>query len=497
MTQDPPLPADTPPTTQPIPSPVEVDAASPRPQSFNRIAATAIFLLALIFTAYGIHDRYSITAAGQEASRQIAEQTALATEGTLDSARQMLEAIALIARWTGKGQPSAADAIRAELLNLKAKNPHVMDLLIIGADGRIQHWTGPGTPPDVNDRAYFSAHTRDAVTGLYVGPPLLSKVHQDRWFFAMSQAMRDEKGTLTQVAAVIIDVALLRSRLSLRMALPESSQALLAPDGTVYARTPEHHKHVGKKVSRQDEFERLTPSEPLLTIRQTSQLDGKERILSFRRLADYPMIIAGSVTLDYLLQPWRQRALVVLALWLGLSMAIILLARRAGAISRRQTELATLDSLTGIYNRRTILDTAEKLDRSAEHAGKLSILMIDVDHFKAINDNYGHATGDEVLCHITRVLRTQIRATDFVGRYGGEEFLVLMPDTGADGALKVAEKLRTSVENAIRRPQPVTISIGIATTRESDPTLDRTLFRADAALYEAKAAGRNRVRIAE
>lgn len=475
---------------------MEQDATSPRPQRFTRIAWAAIVLLGIIFASYSQLDRQATAIAGEEASKQIAEQTALAAEGTLDTARQLLDAMTLIARWTGKGRPSGDSAVRMELLNLKAKNPYVMDLLIVGADGRIQHWTGPGTPPDIRDRDYYKAHAKDAVTSLYVGPPLLSKVHRDHWFFAMSQPLRDERGNLAQVMVVIIDVALLRSRLGLRMALPESSQALLSLDGTVYARTPEHHKHVGMKVARQAEFARLTAANPLLTLQLTSQLDGNERILSFRRLTDYPIIAAGTVTLDHLFLPWRQRTTIVFALWLALGAAIFLLARRASAISERQTELATLDSLTGIFNRRTILDTAGRLERSQEHAGKLSILMVDVDHFKLINDNYGHTVGDEVLREITEVLRTQIRATDFVGRYGGEEFLVLMPDTGSDGALRVAEKLRASIEASIRRPQPVTISIGVAATKETDPTLDRTLSRADEALYKAKEAGRNRVQLA-
>lgn len=475
---------------------VERDAASPRPQRFSPVALGASALFALIFATYGYIDRLAVVESGKEASRQIAEQTALAAEGTLDSARQLLDALSLIARWTGGGKPAGAAAIRTELLNLKAKNPHVMDLLIIGADGRIQHWTGPGTPPEVGERAYFAAHAQDTLTGLHVGPPLLSKVHAGRWFFAMSQALRDDKGRLTQVLAVIIDVALLRNRLGLRLALPESSQALLSTDGIVYARTPEHDKHVGKQVSRREAFDQLTPTQPLVTLRQTSQLDGKERIITWRRLDDYPLIAAGTVTLDYLLLPWHERAKVVFGLWLVLSLAIVLLARRASAISRRQAELATLDSLTGIYNRRTILDTADRLERSPEHSGRLSILMVDVDHFKSINDNFGHAVGDEVLCRITQVLRTQIRSTDFVGRYGGEEFLVLMPDTGPEGALKVAEKLRASIESDIREPQPVTISIGVATTLEGDASLDRTLSRADTALYAAKTAGRNRVRLA-
>lgn len=487
-------PANVPPTTSATPADRQ-GLAEPLRQRFNRIAIAAVLLLGIIFSGYGYYDRHLVVTIGEESSRQIAEQTALAAEGALDRARQVLNAMALLTRWAAAKQSPGDSAIRSELINLKASNPYLMDLLIVSADGRIQHWTGPGEPPDITDRAYYTTHLQNGPSGLYVGLPRLSRVHADKWFFALSQSVRDSDGRLAHVLVATIDVALLRSQLGVRQILPESSQALLARDGTIYVRTPGHHQFVGKKLVR-PEFDLLTAAEPLITTRRTSQLDDKERLLSFRLLSGYPLIATGTVTLDDILRPWRQRAFIVLIFWLALSLAIVQLARRASAVSRRQTELATLDGLTGIYNRRTILDTAEQLDRSAAHAGTLSILMIDVDHFKQVNDRYGHATGDDVLCQITHVLRAQIRATDFLGRYGGEEFLVLMPDTGTEGALKVAEKLRATVETTVRHPQPVTISIGIATAQATDPTLDRTLARADAALYEAKAAGRNCVRVA-
>jgi diguanylate cyclase (GGDEF)-like protein len=183
-------------------------------------------------------------------------------------------------------------------------------------------------------------------------------------------------------------------------------------------------------------------------------------------------------------------------LWFVLAVVAILVVRRANAISRSQAEQANTDSLTGIRNRRSILSDADRLERSQAHAGSLSLLMIDIDHFKRINDRFGHQMGDQVLRQISDVLRKEIRARDIVGRYGGEEFLVLMPDTGSEGALLVAEKLRQAVAERIVQPDRITISIGAATTSEKDASLDRTLSRADAALYEAKAAGRNRVCVA-
>jgi diguanylate cyclase (GGDEF)-like protein len=204
----------------------------------------------------------------------------------------------------------------------------------------------------------------------------------------------------------------------------------------------------------------------------------------------------GTIVVSDLLGDWRQRAIMLAVLWLLLAAAIVWLARRANSISRAQSELANLDDLTGLRNRRSILNTASILDRSEAHTGSLSLLMIDIDHFKTINDRFGHQVGDDMLRLVSGVLRTQVRTTDIVGRYGGEEFLVLMPDTGPEGALLVAEKVRRAVAEKVIQPVPVTISIGVATTSENDVTLDRTLSRADAALYAAKEAGRNRVHVA-
>jgi diguanylate cyclase (GGDEF)-like protein len=126
----------------------------------------------------------------------------------------------------------------------------------------------------------------------------------------------------------------------------------------------------------------------------------------------------------------------------------------------------------------------------------LTAVMLDLDHFKQINDRYGHGRGDDVLAAVGSVLQATLRASDFVGRYGGEEFLILLPDTGRDEARVVAEKIRAAISTiVIAIEQPITASLGCAVFPEDagDP---ETLFRAaDRALYAAKANGRNRVEV--
>lgn len=163
--------------------------------------------------------------------------------------------------------------------------------------------------------------------------------------------------------------------------------------------------------------------------------------------------------------------------------------------------LALTDPLTQTHNRRALMERlTSELERARRYALHLSVLMVDLDHFKAINDSYGHVVGDEVLRGVSRVLQREARAVDIVARFGGEEFVVVLPETGEEGAVALAERIRARVEETppvtggeygwLR----VTVSIGVATvpsTRVNSP--EELIAVADEALYRAKAQGRNRV----
>ena len=159
---------------------------------------------------------------------------------------------------------------------------------------------------------------------------------------------------------------------------------------------------------------------------------------------------------------------------------------------------AIRDSLTGLYNRRHILDMlGMELDQCGRFGQGLSVMLIDLDHFKAVNDRFGHATGDQVLSVMAQRMVFGLRKVDQLGRIGGEEFLVYCPQTDLEGVRALAERLR---EQVIADPIPglpsadrVTLSIGLATWEGPEDSAERLLSRADKALYQAKAEGRNRV----
>jgi diguanylate cyclase (GGDEF)-like protein len=164
---------------------------------------------------------------------------------------------------------------------------------------------------------------------------------------------------------------------------------------------------------------------------------------------------------------------------------------------RRIEELAELDELTGSFNRRCVMRLLEEEIARAGRAGsRCSIALIDVDHFKRINDSFGHPTGDEVLRAFAISMFANIRAIDRFGRYGGEEFLLILPDTTEVSAARMLDRLRAIVAeldwSAFSPSMRVTISAGVATLRQNESS-DSFLARADRALYASKAQGRNRI----
>jgi diguanylate cyclase (GGDEF)-like protein len=188
----------------------------------------------------------------------------------------------------------------------------------------------------------------------------------------------------------------------------------------------------------------------------------------------------------------------VVALVLASTLFILLTTRRLQTDLNR---LAAIDALTGCYNRRALLELAEReVVRSERSAADLAVMMIDIDHFKPLNDTYGHAAGDAILTQVVERARATLRPVDLFGRYGGEEFCVVLPGLAPGDTMAVAERLRTAVAGSPcvvdDLSLSVSISLGVAHFGSDGRSVRDLIAAADGALYRAKTAGRNRVMVA-
>lgn len=203
---------------------------------------------------------------------------------------------------------------------------------------------------------------------------------------------------------------------------------------------------------------------------------------------------------DYLIKPIYEPELLAR---LNTARRILALEHSLRVANEQNRVLSITDALTGTFNRRHLMEQLPReLDRCRRYAYPLSVIMCDIDHFKTVNDVYGHAVGDEVLCQFAQRIQKSIRgSSDWVSRYGGEEFMILLPDTGRDGGLIVAEKIRALIADSAftteAGPVAVTASFGVASTAASGPDLgtgvEALIAASDACLYQSKQSGRNRV----
>jgi diguanylate cyclase (GGDEF)-like protein len=220
----------------------------------------------------------------------------------------------------------------------------------------------------------------------------------------------------------------------------------------------------------------------------TASLRDTEEAVLQKRVADSDttmsavIILAASLAAPHLVLVWFSHGVFAREL------------KQRRALQGRLENLAMTDPLTGLANRRAVESALQSaLSRARRHGSHLSVILLDVDHFKHINDRFGHAAGDSVLRSVARALVSAVRAEDLAGRYGGEEFLAVLPEADETGSVGTAERIRTAVKALSLPGPPVTISLGVTTLRAQCATAAALVSEADQALFTSKRSGRDRV----
>ncbi|EIC21807.1 sensor domain-containing diguanylate cyclase [Thiorhodovibrio frisius] len=315
-----------------------------------------------------------------------------------------------------------------------------------------------------------------------------------------SMPLLSATGQLEGFALAGLDLGFFQQWLDLVELEPHNVIAIFDLNSRLLTRKPLIASQIGQRVA-EEKLNTLarSGSEALVTHRLVSPVDGIDRIWALRKIRGLPFIAVVGEETRTALGAWRQQLFLYLIGGAILCLSIVFGTReyiRNVRDAATMRELAITDTLTGLANRRHFMEAAEiALARRERTATPMTLILADLDHFKWINDNRGHATGDRVLREVASVLKDLSRKGDLAARWGGEEFVILLPGAGQGGARAFAERLRREIAALESAPgRPVTLSQGLTAWQPQD-TLDDMLKRADAALYRAKREGRDRVDI--
>ncbi|NWC91909.1 MULTISPECIES: diguanylate cyclase [unclassified Pseudomonas] len=387
--------------------------------------------------------------------------------------------------------------------------PYKGDILLLDKDGQVIADSSLLTPVAANfaDRDYFQAHRQNPDLGLFISRPFAARcVCDDQWRIAFSRRVSGPDGRFLGVAVASMRLSYFQQLFRSLNIGNDSTINLINQQGILLAQQPLLERDmIDKDLSQRPNVARIL-QERDGSFQGTSSVDEEDRLYTFSKVGNLPLVVVVALSTNEIFAPWKRAALVISGatgilciglLWLTWMLCMEL--RRRHRAEQVLSELAATDALTGLANRRT-LDHRLRLewDRAQRSGDPLTVLMIDVDHFKAFNDRHGHQGGDEALRTVAQVVEGNIRRpADLAARYGGEEFAVVLPHTDSQGALLIAEHIRSSVEHLPRVGEdtmPITVSIGLSTwTKKSRATLEALLLSADQALYEAKHSGRNRI----
>jgi diguanylate cyclase (GGDEF)-like protein len=415
---------------------------------------------------------------------------------------------------------AAPEQRRLLLAGLAQSARHLGSIRILNAKGEVVADSEGVTSTDSNfaERDYFEIHRQSVDTGLYISGPFKDRLARGADSVALSRKLSDRDGAFAGVVVAVLPLTYFRELFQRLDIGRRGVISLISTDGTVLVRQPALRPSgdAGLRVDRSPNFQRILDEKsgffaaPFAT-------DGVNRLRAFRQIEDLPLIVAVSPAVGDIYAEWWHRALwsatITLLVCAGIVMLTAMFKRELqrrelaeadlAALAMELSTAATTDGLTGLPNRRSFdLLLQREWRRAARNDRWVSLLMIDIDHFKAFNDRHGHVVGDEVL----RVLAKSIelcarRPGDRGARYGGEEFAIVLPDTDTSGARIVAQRLRTTFTErgrdqglADRLP---TVSIGVSALKPGAGGAEIELLKsADAALYRAKESGRDQIQSA-
>ncbi len=398
---------------------------------------------------------------------------------------------------------------------LKAFGGFIAQLAVIDRDGRLVFSNlGPsGKHVDLSDREHFRVHRDNPQEDrLFISKPVLGRVSK-HWTIQFTRPIH-QNGEFAGVLVLSIPTSFFADYYQQINVGPNGSIALVGTDRSLRA-IASGEPIVGRygrfKVAEDKPY--FDPKAPAHGYYEgVSSIDGEYRLGAYRRLTDDGVVVVVLLAPKDFMAAFHERKELLIASAGIISLLLSAVALLVFVLSNRYFEstdrlrqahdqltlLANTDVLTGVSSRRAFLASLEaEIARAHRHKQCLSLLMLDIDHFKRVNDIYGHPIGDAVLQQFASSCAGMLRGHDLFGRLGGEEFAIALPHTDIEGAQSVGEKIRVAIAQTpiptSAGPIAITVSIGLAQLEAGNVEVEQLIARADGALYQAKRDGRNQV----
>ena len=461
------------------------------------LVALALGPLFLFILYQGLEERRRAGVREREEARRLVQLFAAEHRRVVSDAQRMLFLLA-------QGptvQRAEREACAALFRNVVEASPGYANLVLTDHDGNIAAAARPGGIADEQRALLGAAHASTVA----VGPIRLAGSASFPTFEVAREVPADGRGPERLLLATL-DLGWVAREMAVAGLGELTRVTLWDASGRVLLRHPDPEGFVGRDASASEVWAAVQATHGEGTA-EADGGDGVRRLYGFTRLTgnvEGPVLALGVPT-EVAFAPLRRlerRNLLLLALLTAVAAGVAVLGgERLVRLFVGMQTMAERDALTGLANRRRLRAAGEQEYRRARRSGHpIAALMLDLDHFKRVNDRHGHGAGDDVLREVARRIRATVREIDVPARYGGEEFAVLLPETGLATAREVAERIRLAVMDdpieTRKGPLAVTLSAGVAALDPHDGDLGSLLEAADGALYQAKAAGRNRVAVA-
>lgn len=498
----------------------------PLPAMRSRMSRPILGILALCFVLLGtcwgmvLHILHNRRGSDLELARTTVGNLAIAfEESAYRTIRQIDLSAAILAESYAEHPQRFADDVRE--LKDRLRDDIVFQVSVVATDGYLAYsslQTG-GERIFLGDREHVRQQIELPEDRLFISKPVQGRISK-KWSLQFSRKVLDRQGRLLAVIVLSVEPSYF-TNLYHRIDIGRHGViTLVGLDRIIRAQLPETAQSIeflNSPAPYQSFYDR--PEERAGTYSVNNPLDGTWRIAAFRKIEHFPLIVIVLLSVDEALSGYQQLQEMLVAAALLVSLGIIAASVQIGrgavrkaqhyrelhsahrmlvAKSQALIHAATTDPLCDIPNRRAFMDLAEReFERAKRYGRPLSVILFDIDHFKSVNDRFGHSAGDRVLQSVTTCCIGQLRANDRIGRLGGEEFAVFLPETTQEGALTVAERMRKELDRRTievgETALSVTASFGIAVRMDTDKSVDALLQRADLASYRAKSSGRNRI----